>query len=100
MAKMVNKWRKKGEQKVLVPDILAEREKKNEVKSEKRQDTLMLVGLIIERVGGRREPCWSDRSAELKPSSGSLSCPTDVKVSAPEAEKGDVWRMLTAQGCL
>lgn len=60
----------------------------------------MLVGLIIERVGGRREPCWSDRSAELKPSSDSLSCPADVKVSAPEAEKGDAWRMLTAQGCL
>lgn len=54
MAEMVNKWRKKGEQKVLVPDILADREKKNEVKSEKRQDTLMLVGLIIERVGWKK----------------------------------------------
>lgn len=59
-----------------------------------------LQGLIIERVEGRGEPCWSDRSAELKPSSGLLCCPADVKVSAPEGEQRDAWRMLTAQGCL
>lgn len=57
-------------------------------------------GLIIECVGGRGEPCRSDRSAELKPSSGLLSCPTDVKASARGEEKGDARRMLTAQGCL
>lgn len=58
------------------------------------------VGLIIERVQGRREPCWSDGSAELKPSSGLPSCPADVKASAPQGEKGDAQWMLTAQGCL
>lgn len=74
------------------------RKMKARVRGDKRR--WRLVGLIIERVGGRREPCWSDRSAELKPSSGLPSCPADVNASAPEGEKGDAWRMLTAQGCL
>lgn len=54
-----------------------------------REDTRYtdMVGLIIERVGGSGEHCWSDGSAELKPSSGSLSCPADVKVSASGGEK-------------
>lgn len=80
-----------------------EREKQNEAESEKRQDTPTLVGLLTERVGGRTEPCRSDRPAELKPSSDLLSCPADVKVSAPgwgRVEGGDAWRMLTAQVCL
>lgn len=73
-------------------------EMKRRVRGDKRR--WRLVGLIIERVGGRGEACWSDRSAELKPSSGLLRCPADVKASAPRREKEDALRMLTAQGCL
>lgn len=71
---------------------------KERVRGDKRR--WCSVGLIIERVGGRGEPCWSDRSAELKPSSGLPSCPGDVKASAPEGVKRDAPRMLSTQGCL
>lgn len=57
---------------------------KGMMKGRARGDKRHLVGLIIERVGGRREPCWSDRSAEPKPSSGLPSFPADVKASAQE----------------
>ncbi len=99
MAKTGNKWRNKREQNAR--PSRGDRVKgkmKGRVRGDKRR--WRWWGLIIERVGGRTEPCWSDRSAELKISSGLPSCPADVKASAPEGWKGDARRMLTARGCL